>query len=539
MRMRFVLGAALLALALWTPAARPEEKTTPPTLIVRVSSLDNLIADARYLVELAGKEEEAKQAEEFLKSLRSEKGLEGVDTTRPLGLYGTLNPSVIDSEVVLLVPIADQKVFLDMLERINLKVENKDGVYQLEIEKVPFPVFFRFSNKYLYVTLRDKATIATEKLLDPSTILGGTAGALSITVNLDRVPDELKRMVIGQSALQIANLKEKDEPGETGTQKAFRVALLDELMARFKSLVNDGRQVRLGLNIDRKGADISLSASFRAKPGSNLATAIAELGQGPSVGAGLISSDSAMSVALNVALPENLRTALAPVIDEGVKKAVNKEENQVKRDLLDGLLKAVTPTLKMAELDGAIDFRGPGAGELYTAVAALKVKDGPAIEEAIKKVIKSLPEDQKAAIKIDFDKVGSINIHRMTPDKVDTRTRERFGDNPIYIAVREDAVLIAGGEKGLDALKEGLASSPKAGKVGQVEIAIARIAKLAEEDSLVRKAMPEAAKKAFKEKDSDKVYLTLTGGKALELRMSMKAQIVTFASLLDQVRKGR
>ena len=62
-----------------------------PTLVVRISSLDGVIADVKYLLALAGHEEIAKGIDDELKK-RFPKGFVGVDTKRPLGAYGTPDP---------------------------------------------------------------------------------------------------------------------------------------------------------------------------------------------------------------------------------------------------------------------------------------------------------------------------------------------------------------------------------------------------------------------------------------------------------------
>src|SRR5437773_2136204 len=92
MHARRVALLALFALTVTTaPVRSADDKTKTPTLIVRVQSLDGLIGDARYLATLAGREEEGKQADAFLKQLTGEKGIEGLDPKRPMGLYGTLD----------------------------------------------------------------------------------------------------------------------------------------------------------------------------------------------------------------------------------------------------------------------------------------------------------------------------------------------------------------------------------------------------------------------------------------------------------------
>src|SRR3954463_2458239 len=110
------------------PAAEPES-SFKPTAVMRLKPLEDLIGDLRYLVKQLDREEEAKQIEGLLKSRTGPNGLEGIDTKKPLGVYGTLTSPLDQSQVVVLVPIADEKTFMDFLDTLNLKPEKgKDGL---------------------------------------------------------------------------------------------------------------------------------------------------------------------------------------------------------------------------------------------------------------------------------------------------------------------------------------------------------------------------------------------------------------------------
>src|SRR6266540_2348012 len=101
MRTRCVAFVALLALAFApAPLRSADDQAKTPTVIVRVQSLDGLIADARYLATLAGQGELATQAEGVLKTYIGEKGIEGIDTKRPMGVYGFLTERIHNSEAV-------------------------------------------------------------------------------------------------------------------------------------------------------------------------------------------------------------------------------------------------------------------------------------------------------------------------------------------------------------------------------------------------------------------------------------------------------
>src|SRR5260370_30314908 len=66
-----------------------------PALIVRTKSIDGLIDDFKYLAELAGKSEEAKQFDEMIKNAG---GLEGIDKKKPIALYGHLRAKRVDQQ---------------------------------------------------------------------------------------------------------------------------------------------------------------------------------------------------------------------------------------------------------------------------------------------------------------------------------------------------------------------------------------------------------------------------------------------------------
>ncbi len=534
MRTRSVPWVALLGLALLSGAARPAEKTAAkPAFILRLASLDSLSEDGRYLSELAGKEDDAKNVEGILKQLIGEKGLEGIDTKKPLGAYGTIGAAGLDSTAVVLVPVADEKAFLDLVEKLAGSKPEKggDGVYTSNIERIPFPVYFRFANKYCYVTVRDKDALDKDALLAPAAVLpDGKVGTLWATLNIDQIPKNLKEMALGKIDLELARAKEKKQANETPALADLKAAILTDVSTRIKSLLRDGGPVDLRVDLDRSASEITLSASLAGKPDSALATTIADLGKLRGLGAALAGSGSAMSGLVDLSLPEKIRAAAGPVIDEAEQKAVAKQENKAQRDIVEAILKAVKPTVKAGELDGGFDLRGPNDAGIYTAVAGVKVKNGEDIDKALHKIVADLPPEARDLIKLDFDKVDKVTIHRVAAHGQVNRDIP-LGDNPVFVAVRDDAVLLAAGDKGLEALKEALTTTAKASPVAQVELSLARLAPLMEKEN---KGAVEAAKKVFaKEKGSDKLRLTIEGGGALKLRLAMKTPIVKVLSLID------
>lgn len=527
----------LLIVTPWVAAQDKETKADKPSVVLRLASLDTLRANIRYLGELVGKPELAKQLDALIKSKLGDKGLDGIDEKKPLGAYAWIKPDGADTQVAAMLPIADEKAFLGLLENLELKPEKDgDGVYSFAIEKVPFPIYFRFANNYVYVTARDKEVLAKEKLLSPGKILPtGQIGVVSALLNIDEIPSKIKDLFLSGLDNQLAGAKETEVPGESEAGRKFRDAFFDGFGAAVKSVLQSGGETALRLDVDRATGDLSLSLRVHGQEGSSMAASIKRMGQISSVTAPLIRADSALSGSIYLSMPEELRKLLAPVIEEGKKKATDKVTDQAKRDALSALLTALAPTLKSGTYDAAVDLRGPSENNRYTLAVGIRIEDGLELDKTVRQLVNDLPEKDRKAVTFEVDKVGSIAIHRLKPERDDEFNKKLFGDEPFYFAVRDKVVLATRGEKGLEALKEALTMEPKPGKVLQFTMSVSRFAPLMTKDN---KEAPKIAKEVFaNHKDSDKIHMTLEGGSALRLRLDIKAQLVTFITKLNESKK--
>jgi hypothetical protein len=538
---RLVPFIALACLVFVPSAARPDDakatKTAAPALVVRVRSVDSLIADFSYLGAQVGKEEEAKQAVELLKERTGNKGLDGIDVKKPLGGYVIAGPNGTDSYGAFMLPIKDEKTILDILANNNIKADKgKDGLYTVKDPRLKAPVFFRFANGYAYVTALNAAGVATDKLLAPADILPEKETALvTATIRIDQIPDSIKEVGLGWLSLTAAQIREDKFEGTTQAQKDLTEQASKESMAQIKSLVNDGSELTIRVDMDRQKNDLALSFSLNGKPGSKLATSIAELGKHTSLFAGLISKDSAASFLLTYALPERVRKALGPAIDEGVVAAADRVPDETHKAMSQKLLKALTPSLKAGEIDAAADFRGPSKDKHYTLVAGVKLKDGQAVEQTVKELVKDLPEQVRDLVKIDAQKAGNVNIHSVEIDRViDDKARDVFGNEPLHFAVRSNALFLAAGEGGLAALKQALDAKAGQAELVRLDMAVARLAPLMARD---QPAAPQAAKDAFKNPGDDRISVRVSGGDTLKTEIHAKVAVLKFLALIGEAKQ--
>jgi hypothetical protein len=539
MRSRLVPLAAALCLASAAPgrAADPQD---PPQLVVAVKSLDGLVADLKYLAGAAGKEDDFKQLESQLQAVSGPDGLKGVDPKKPIGFYGRLDAKdPAKSDAVLLLPVADEKAVLDLLKGWKLTPEKgDDGVYKVTSPNLPTSFYFRFANKYVYVTATGKESLAPDRLPAPEAVLPAEGTSLlAVVARLDRIPDKYKEVALDAVQMAFAKAAEEAPPAADDNEKKVRAAVFDQMQRLAKGVLTDGGELKLSFDVDRKAGQLSATLSLSGKPGSPLAKDTADLAARKGVGASLVGADSALNVVCNAALPDKLRSAVGDAIEANLKKAMADEKDPAKRQGGEAFLKAFGPTLQAGELDGAVDLRGPGPKGYYTLLMGLKVKDGRRIEQLVRDALKDAPEKDREKIQFDVAKAGDVAIHRGVVDEAEAGPdfKKNFGeDRTVYFAFRADAILLALGEDGLAAIKGAATAAPKAGPVLQMQVATARVARLMAEQ---QKSAPEAAKKAFKDPDKDKFRLAVEGGPALTVRLSMDAQILAFGSLLDEMEK--
>jgi hypothetical protein len=544
MRLRRASCGVLLGLLLLPAVARPGEagaragdkKSAPPTLVLRVRSFDTVIRNAKLFARLAGQQELGEQFEALLKQRLGEE-FKGIDTTRPFGLYADPSEALPGVAAVAMVPVANEADVLGLLENLNYKAEKgKGGLYLIKPEALPDLVIgFRFAHKYAYVTAVNLQAIAPDRLVEPARIFPpGRKADVSVTVRIDRLDKTAKDLALGRMEEQLAQDKEKKRPGETAAQHRARGVLLDALARQAARVLQDGRELTARVNIDRGRQELSLRLALTARPGSELDRQVRALAEEKSLFGGVAAKGAALNGRVHLVLPAEVRKALGPVIDEGQAEAQKKERNADRRRELQHFGRVLAPTLKSGELDAAFSVRGPHASGLYTFVGGLKLRDGGAVEQALRDLVRKIPAGQRELVKLDVGEAGGAKVHRIDAQKhYDKSARRAFGDNPIYVAFRNDAVFLAAGEGGLDALKEAAAARPAAGPPLVLEASVARLAKTLAKSDAERKAA------AFGKGEAGRVRLVMSGGAELALHFTADLSVVRYGAATYREKRAR
>jgi hypothetical protein len=535
---RRIICIALLGLAAFAAPVplSAADAPAPPTLIVRLQSIDNVIAGVKYLAGVAGRADEAKRLDAQLKQVFPN-GIQGIDSKRPLGLYASLDPNanLMESSGVLLVPVKDEKSFLGVLQKFNLKpMKEDDGAYSITPDNANVTIYLRFAHDYVYVTALHRAAVDKDKLIPPAKIFSESSSELvSASFRLDHIPDSIRQLILSQSDARMSALEDEKRAGETTAQRQIRLETAKATAGYLMNAIKEGGELGIRLDVNRNTGELAAELSVTGKPSSPFDAHLKAMGSAESLFAGLLKPDSAVNAVLHMTMPDNVRKALSSAVDEGIRSSLEKEKDATRRAQAEKLLKVLSPSLKSGDFDVAISLRGPGESNHYTLLAALKLKDGSEIDTVVRDLTKDLPEDAKRLIKLDAESAGDVKIHRLDVQQTfDPEAKKAFGDNPLYVALRSDALFVAAGEGGLSAVKEAIAARPGVAPPLEFDVSLSRLVPLMGKKGTSDPAA--AARKVFADaKDKDKVHVKLEGGKALKLSVKMDAAVLKFISLTE------
>ena len=321
---------------------------------------------------------------------------------------------------------------------------------------------------------------------------------------------------------------------ETKAQHELKMQGAKEFTRHFVALIKDGTDLTVRLDVNRKAKEVGAEISVSGKPGSGLEQSFKSLGGAESLFGAMVRTDSAMNFILHGALSQSLRKALGPVIDEAIRGGLDKEKNATRREHGQKLLKVLLPTLKSGEFDVAVSMRGPSESKHYTLLAGLKVKDGADLQSVMRELTRDLPPEARHVIVLDAESAGEIKIHRLDLQSAyDAEVRKAFGEHPFYVAMRSDALLVAGGENGLTAMKEALAARPSVAPPLEVDVSLVRLVPLMGKKGGNDPAA--LAAKAFGDgKENDKVHFSVEGGKRLTIHLKLDAAAMKFFGLMGK-----
>lgn len=506
--------------------------------VLAVKSIDALKADIRYVLTLVEQKELADQLDAVITLSTQGKGLQGVDSQRPLGIYGGVSKDQ-EPQGFVFVPISDERAFLKLLEQMKCKVGeasmDEDRIRSLELPSEQ-ELALRCVNQYAYVA--SKPGLLKGKLPAPAALIPASHkdSLIAGNVRFDALSKEFKQLFI--QGMEAGMEKDKERrANESETEYQGRLVGMKLAKEMFVSILEEGRELTLGLDINQQRNKLGLDLALAARPGTKMATSFRDLQKSPSM-FGRLGRNPVMGAVARLPVNESMQALISKAVDDMIAELPKKEKDPKKRAEAETVVRWLEPTLKADTFDVAFVVNDPGKDGKLVLVGAMKVKDGKKFDKMFRDMLKEKPADEKERVELDHARAEGVAIHRITPSKEDRDPDSPFGDPTVFLASREDAILMTVGANGLSAMKDVLADLDKAPPANlapvQAEFALARLAQLGKGD-IFKKRDAENFAKVFSgaDKDKDKIRLTLTGGDSLRLLLEMDAQILKLGPQLD------
>ncbi len=508
-----------------------------PGLEIRVQSANDLTGYFEYVGSFAGQGEQGKQFAELIKAFGGEKGvIEGVNLKKPLGAYAVFSPGMVDSQFVVMLPVADEKAFVNLLKnRLSIEAKDEgDGLYSFTMPKVPTPFFFRLHEGYACVTVLDPKHIEPKSLLAPEAFFKEKEAALlSVVLHLDRVPEEFRKVFLAQMELKINDSK----PANKNAGEDFGFWLVTEGgMRAVTSLMNEGRTLTLKLLVAPKTDDVTLAITLTALEGSDLAKSIAALPSKPALAAlAANAKNPVVAFAISAAVPASMKKELASKLDDVLDDAAKNAGAQ--RDVVSRILESFAPTLKSGDYEFGVAITGEAEDGKLRLVAAAKAKDGKEVERLAREYASFVPAEQ-AKFEFDVAKTASGSLHKLSV--YDGDLKRLYGSETVWAGIG-DSLYVLGFEPKGDEAKRVASLTPGTSDMLMLRVAATRLEPLIDpstDPGMIKDVEIEVFGDAVKP-GADEAKLTVKGGEQLAITLNLKGKMVEFMTMLDAKKKAK
>jgi len=474
-----VLSGLIVALLLGAAGfrwAQPASAAAPkPVAVVSVAAYDELKGDLEMVGRIIDDPTLATRMEGLLKFFTKDKGLEGLDKTKPLGAAIFLDGEKPSGYAFL--PVSDFDQLLDVLKPYLGEVKDLgDGLY--EVSGKGKPACLKVQDGWVFVS--DRREMLCDVPDDPAKLLAGLHRRfdLGIRINATNVPDAVRQKLLGRMERDLAKELER-KPDEDDVEYALRKGVTKKFLGALATGINDLDQVTLGLALDHEAEKALGELSITAVEGSKTAKVLEELGGAETAFAGFrlpgavltIQGTSQCTIATEEELAwffEKVRTKIFEEIDEDEE---NQEKAKVLKHVIGGVMEVAQETIAAGKIDGAgsVVLR-PDA---VTLVGARHIADGPKLEAALAPLVplirQEAPEIASLVAKTKTEQFEDVLLHIATiriPEKVKDRDKliRVVGENPqLVLGIGPEAVYVAAGKDAVKTLKQAIKRSADRG----------------------------------------------------------------------------
>lgn len=533
-----------LSAAVFAAPAPSATKPGGPPIVFQVQSVDQLLKTARAVTKTVAGDQIAGMMDEQIKQKLGEKGLSGLDTTKPIGGYVFL-PDKVPTEPedfkgfggVAAIPITGEAEFKELLGRIApddplklIPLKDSPGLYAVESPagEGEVPIRLRFVGKFAYlgVNVPDEAMAADKLLKTDGFIDPKETAVFAAKVFHDKYPKDWAENSMKQMEEAAQKLQQVGGP-ETAAWANLMLAYGRWTQKLSVRIHQEAKESGYKLKFDEPSGEVGLEMYTTPKPGTPLAAELAARKPTQNQFAGLLAKDAAASLALQIPMMDNdFRAVLTGVVEQGEKKIDEAPEEF--RPLAKELYAGLRRTIQGESIDAITVLSGPDKKGHFSVLQCVTFADAKPIELALKAAAKKSSDAKfKDAFQFDVDKAGEVNLHRLViPEEGGPGEgfKKVFGSAEVIVAFGPKGVYFGMGERAKEAVGAALATKPAKAYPFELSANPKRLGQLV---SAIDENAGGMAKQFLGEDDklTPAVYMGVDGGERMTFRFAVNLKL--------------
>jgi len=485
-----VFGAVFLLCSAIAPSFAQERSPVTagvgvgqPTLIISTSKIEQLMANATYLLRAVNQPEIGGMATMMVNQFSK-----GLDRSRPIGVAVSLNPAGNPVPVVML-PVTDVSAFFAGLVNFGQPEDLGGGLYTMDVG--PRPIFAKQFDKWLVVSQQED-DVKDFKLV-PADLLQSLSSRYDIGAKLDvqSIPSQMRDFLIGQikdsyqrnsgdqkarlerelekAAASASTSEEKDSIAKRRDAMLVAEQIQTAQIDQIEDMIRNTKQVVLGLASDSSKKQLYLEAATEFVNGSKMDAQLTRSATAKTVFSGIQAEGRAASIAFTdlidpVQIPQ-IEQSVNAGFDVMTKNLSKSPNDQGVVDLIKEIKLIVIKSIQNGIVDGAASISVQGGLNIVTAS---QIADGKQLAATLQKSLTSIKlGDSKPEIKFNAYTHQGAAIHLgqlKLPSDADETVKKIFSDTATFaIGTANKAVYIAIGnqsEANLKAALDRVAAAP-------------------------------------------------------------------------------
>ncbi|MBX3425686.1 MAG: hypothetical protein KF688_08410 [Pirellulales bacterium] len=426
-----------------------------PMAVVAFSGYDALMQDADFIGSLGGQPQASQTIEMMLQMFTQNKGLAGLDKSKPIGVIVLSDQGMIMP--LICVPVTDAAELLAVAKGFGVTTQDMgDGMIQIQTPSMP--LFGKESGGWLHLSIAPTAVTAAPANVAAMLTDLTQEYDLAARVFVQNVPEAYRQQgieIISQAAQQGL----QKQAGESDDDYAAREKQVEDGLAQLREALAQLDQLTFGLAVDSKQARAIIDGSGTALPGTKLAEEFAKAEKSTTNFAGFFEPEAAMTLCLAAEAAESdlaqMEQQFAAARKEAYKEIdkndkLSDEGKTTIKSALDDILAAIEATAKAGKFDGGAVLNLEASA--LTFVAGGMIVEPAKIESALKKIVEVAEKEGKGDMpKVSWNaqQVGGHAFHTLSAPvpEHEAEARTMFGEYvEMAVGIGKESVYFAVGK---------------------------------------------------------------------------------------------